>query len=151
LHYSVNYLHSLQKYRPAFIVCYNETSDVSMGSSFVGDKLQKYSIRWMKLLPGSRRPTHSVHDPIQPALLEFSQEFDALYIHYVGKLNDSGLMPSWKQACKTDRLDTHETEHVGCRTRTSVSRGLHWPLAAEAPLYVPHESVEPILIGTAWH
>jgi hypothetical protein len=62
------------------------------------------SIRWMKLLPGSRRPTHPVHDPIQPALLEFSQEFDALYFHYVGKLNDSRLMPSWKQACKNRQV-----------------------------------------------
>jgi hypothetical protein len=38
------------------------------------------SIRRMKLLPGSRRATHPVHAPIQPELLEFSREFDALHI-----------------------------------------------------------------------
>jgi hypothetical protein len=62
-------VHSLEK-TPAFILCYNNTSDVSMGSC---------SIRRMRLLPGSRRPPQpAVHDPIQPELLEFSREFDAV-------------------------------------------------------------------------
>jgi hypothetical protein len=79
-------------------------------------------IRWMELLPSSRRPTHPVHDPIQPALLEFSRELDALHFH-LGQLNDRGLISSWKQQRKTDRLDPQEAEHVGSRTRASVSRG----------------------------
>jgi hypothetical protein len=47
----------------------------------------------MKLLPGSPRATYPLRAPIQPKLLEFSREFDTLPIRYVGKLNDSGLMP----------------------------------------------------------
>jgi hypothetical protein len=35
-----------------------------------------------------------VHAPIQPELVEFNPEFDALHIGYAGKLNGSGLMPS---------------------------------------------------------
>jgi hypothetical protein len=48
----------------------------------------------MELLVGSRRPTRPVHAPIQPELLEFSREFDAIHIRCGGKLSGSELMSS---------------------------------------------------------
>jgi hypothetical protein len=86
------YIH--ERKRRAFILCYNHTRYIYIGSRFIGDKFRVYQHSSMKLLVGSRRPTRPVHAPIQPEVLEVSREFDAIHIRYVGKLTDSGLLPS---------------------------------------------------------